>query len=144
MTQIKTALHLCVALSLAACGGSHLAVDQPGAGDTLQLPFPAGRAVEHRLTFRISGGVPPYTSSIEDCPEWVKLFPDQGVLAGTAPADAVGTFFCTYRVTESDPGFRPQRSVSYGLHLVVIGSPDRLSLASHGQAEPRGRYLLRQ
>ena len=133
MTQIKTALHLCAALSLAACGGSHLAVDQPGAGETLQLPFPAGRAVEHRLTFRISGGLPPYTSSIEDCPEWVKLFPDQGVLAGTAPAGAAGTYFCTYRVTESDPGFRPQRSVSFGLHLVVIRNPNRLSLASPGK-----------
>ena len=131
MTHIKTALHLCVALTLAACGGSHLAVDppeRPGPPQTLQLSFPAGQAVEHRLTFRISGGLPPYTSSIEDCPDWVKLFPDQGVLAGTAPVDAVGTFFCTYRVTESDPGFRPQRSVSYGLRLVVTGGPAPLEL----------------
>ena len=29
------------------------------------------------------------------------------------------TYFCTYRVTESDPGSRPARTVSYGLRLVV-------------------------
>ena len=48
--------------------------------------------------------------------------PDQGVLAGTAPvADSGETFFCTFHVTESDPGFRPARSVSHGLRLVVTG-----------------------
>ena len=36
------------------------------------------------------------------------LFPDQGILAGTGPAaDSGKTFFCTFQVTESDPGFRP-------------------------------------
>ena len=131
MNHLKAVAQVCLALTLAACGGDQLSVDQPeqpGPPRTLQLSFTAGQAVEHRLTFRISGGIPPYTSSIEDCPDWVTLFPDQGVLAGTAPVDAVGTFFCTYRVTESDPGFRPQRSVSYGLRLVVTGGPAPLEL----------------
>ena len=110
---------VCLALSLAACGGGHLSVDLPGGG-TLRLDFPPGQAVEHRLPFRISGGIPPYESSIEDCPDWVTLFPDQGVLAGMAPSEDRGkTYFCTYRVTESDPGFRPAQTVSYGLRLVV-------------------------
>ena len=46
--------------------------------------------------------------------------PDNGILAGAAPAGGGGnTYFCTYRVTESDPGFRPARTVTYGLRLVV-------------------------
>ena len=128
MNHLKAVAQVCLALTLAACGGDQLSVDQPeqpGPHQTPPLSFTAGQAAEHRLTFRISGGIPPYTSTIEDCPEWVTLFPDQGVLAGTAPADAVGTFFCTYRVTESDPGFRPQRSVSYGLRLVVTAGATR-------------------
>ena len=85
-----------------------------------RLVFPPGQAVERRLPFRISGGISPYESSIEGCPDWVTLFPDQGILAGTAPvAENDRTFFCTYSVTESDPGFRPARTVSYGLRLVV-------------------------
>ena len=57
------------------------------------------------------------------------LFPDQNILAGTAPAEDHGrTHFCTYRVTESDPGFRPQRSVTYGLRLVVGSVSSDLSL----------------
>ena len=109
-----------LALSLAACGGSHLSFDLPGGGDTLSLRFPPGQAVEHRLPFRISGGIPPYESSIEGCPDWVTLFPDQGVLAGVAPVEDRGKiYFCTYRVAESDPGFRPARTLSYGLRLEV-------------------------
>ena len=95
----------------------------PGEGETLNLSFPSGEAVEHRLTFRISGGFRPYELSIEGCPDWVTLYPDQRILAGIAPAvDGGTTFFCTFQVTESDPGFRPARSVSYGLRLTV-GSP---------------------
>ena len=120
MKYVATIMHACLALSLAACGGSHLSVDLPGGEKTLRLPFAPGQAVEHRLPFRISGGIPPYESSIEGCPGWVTLFPDQGVLAGVAPVEARGnTYFCTYRVTESNPGFRPARTVSYGLRLVV-------------------------
>ena len=86
------------------------------------------------MPLRISGGLSPYTSSIEDCPEWVTLFADQGVLAGTAPVGAAGrTFFCTYRVTESDPGIRPQLSVTFGLRLIVGSPRDGLSLASPGK-----------
>ena len=88
--------------------------------------FLRAKPFEHRLRFRISGGNPPYESSIEDCPDWVTLFPDQGVLAGTAPvAENHRTFFCTFSVTESDPGFlRPARTVTYGLRLTV-GPLDR-------------------
>ena len=97
------------------------------------LQFPLGQPVEHSLPIRVSGGIPPYESGIEGCPDWVTLFPDQGIIAGTAPVAASGmTFFCTYLVTESDPGFRPQRSVSYGLRLFV-GNPNPLSLASPGK-----------
>ena len=130
MKQIKTVIHLCFALSLAACGGGSLSIDNQGSGTKLQLEFPPGQAVERRLPFRIAGGVPPYDLSINGCPSWVTLFPDQGILAGTAPAqDQDKTYFCTFRVTESDPGFRPARSVSYGLRLTVgSGSTDTLSL----------------
>ena len=37
-----------------------------------------------------------------------------------APVEDRGeTYFCTYRVTESDSGFQPARTVSYGLRLLV-------------------------
>ncbi len=122
MKCIRTVIHVCFVLSLAACGGGHLSVDLPGGKQTLDLHFPPGQAVEHRLP-RISGGIRPYESSIDGCPDWVTLFPDQGILAGTGPAvDNGKTFFCTFTVTESDPGFRPARSASYGLRLTV-GSP---------------------
>ena len=81
--------------------------------------------VEYRLPFRISGGIPPYESGLlrdedSNCPTWVTLFPDQRILAGTAPATAAGrTFFCIFRITESDPGFRPQRRVTHGLRIEV-------------------------
>ena len=137
MKCIRTVVHVCFALSLAACGGGHLSVDLPGGEQTLELGFPAGQAFQHRLP-RISGGTPPYESSIEGCPGWVTLIPDQRILAGTAPmADSGKTFFCTFRVTESDPGFRPVRSVSYGLRLEVTAAatlpltlplPEKISL----------------
>ena len=121
MNYAAIVIQVCLALSLVACGGGHLSIENPGGrGEALELRFPPGQAVEHRLPFRITGGIPPYESSIEGCPDWVTLFPDQGILAGTAPAaEDYTSFFCTYRVTESDPGFRPQRSVTYGLRLKV-------------------------
>lgn len=120
MKWVRTAIfHFCVSLALVGCGGGHLSVDLPEGKQTLNLDFPSGQAVEHRLP-RISGGVRPYESSIDGCPDWVTLIPDQGILAGTGPAvDSGTTFFCTFRVTESDPGFRPARSVLYGLRLTV-------------------------
>ena len=126
MKPLRPAVYVCLGLSLAACGGGHLSVDLPeGQGEALERDFPPGRAVEHRLPFRISGGIRPYESSIEGCPDWVTLFPDQGILAGTAPvAENDRTFFCTYSVTESEPGFRPARTVTYGLRLTV-GPLDR-------------------
>ena len=131
MKYIRTVIHVCFALSLAACGGRGLSIDLPGRGQfALELNFPPGQAVEHRLPFRISGGVRPYESSIDGCPDWVTLFPDQGILAGTGPAvDSGKTFFCTFRVTESDPGFRPARSVSYLLRLTVGSSAPFVSLS---------------
>ena len=132
MKKIKTVIHLCFALSLAACGGggASLSIDHPEGGTTLQLNFPPGQAVEHRLPFRIAGGISPYDLSINGCPSWVTLFSDQRILVGTAPAQDQGkTFFCTFRVTESDSGFQSARSVSYGLSLTVgSGSPLILSL----------------
>ena len=120
MKYVGTIILACLALSLAACGGSHLSVDLPEGEETHRLEFVHSRAVQHPLP-RISGGIPPYESSIEGCPDWVTLFPDQGVLAGVAPVeDHSKTYFCTYRITESDPGFRPARTVSYGLRLVVV------------------------
>ncbi|MCE2482023.1 MAG: hypothetical protein J4F33_03885, partial [Alphaproteobacteria bacterium] len=86
MKFIAALIQVCTVLSLAACAGSQLSVDLPeGQGKALELYFPPGRAVEHRLPFRISGGIPPYESSIEGCPEWLTLSPDQGILAGSAP-----------------------------------------------------------
>ncbi len=130
MKYIRTVIHVCFALSLAACGGHGLSIDLPGKGQTLDLYFPLEEVFEHPLPFRISGGVRPYESSIDGCPDWVTLFPDQGILAGTAPAvDSGKTFFCTFRVTESDPAFRPARSVSYGLRLTVGSSTPVVSLS---------------
>ena len=143
MLRLKTIVPVCFALLLAACGGGgHLSVGFPGEGETeppegeetRECEFDSGKTLEcefdprsfneYQLPFRISGGIPPYESSLDGCPDWVTLFPDQAVLAGTAPAQDRGkAFFCTYRVTESDPGFRPARSVSYGLRLMV-GSPE--------------------
>ena len=121
MNRTLTGAFAFLAIALAACGGAgHLSVDHRQGENTLSLNFPPGRAVEHPLRFRISGGIPPYESSIEGCPDWVTLFPDQRILAGTAPAALSGqTFFCTYHVIESDPGFRPARTVTRGLRLVV-------------------------
>ena len=121
MKLITPVIHVCFALLLAACGGGgDLSIDVPGGGvRTLKLVFHPGHAVEHRLPFHISGGVSPYVSSIDGCPDWVTLFPDQGILAGTGPAGDHGkTFFCTYVVTDSATIGTPQ-SVSFGLRLAV-------------------------
>ncbi len=124
--------------SLRAAAGAIFPSIIPGGGGTrdAQADFSPGQPVEHRLPFRISGGIPPYEFRLlrdegEDpnCPGWVTLFPDQPILAGTAPAAVAGrTFFCIYRVTESDPGFRPQRSVTHGLWIEVTGGPTPLEL----------------
>ena len=128
MKFVVALIQVCLALSLAACDEGHLSVDLPDGGDTLELEFRGGQVVEHRLPFRISGGISPYESSIEGCPDWVTLFPEQGILVGTAPVAENGkAFFCSFSVTESDPGFRPKRSVTYRLRLAV-GSPAPLAL----------------
>ena len=122
------------ALATAGCGGgSELRITNPGGGTTIELEFPPGKEWKHSLP-TISGGFRPYDASLEGCPDWVRLlfpdtrFPDRRILAGIAPADARGQeHLCTYRVTEADPGFRPQRSVSYGLRLAV-GSKGALTL----------------
>ena len=129
MKPIKSLLHLCLALSLAACGGGDLSIDVDGESGirTIELRFVPGRLVEHPLPFSISGGLPPYESRIEDCPDWVTLFPDQGILAGTAPAGDHGrTFVCTYVVEDASTSF-PQ-STSFLLRLAVE-SPSPLVLA---------------
>ena len=135
MKPLRSLVHVCIALSLAACGDADLSIELPPqregtqTGEPLRLGFPAGEAVEHRLPFRISGGVPPYDRSIEGCPDWVTLLPDQGILAGTAPVAERGrTFFCVYRVTDSG-GLQEPQSVSYGLRIAV-GSPAALELPS--------------
>ena len=149
MKRYRIVALTCIALSfaLAACGGSSApSVSAPEKQNrTLQLDFAPGDAVEHRLPFGISGGVPPFTSHIDGCPDWVTLFPDQGMLAGTAPAGEHGrTFFCTYLITDSGI-FGPNKR-SYGLRLTVtsldagrlsLPSPARLSLtvgSYHGAA----------
>ena len=130
------------ALVTAGCGGGGLSSERPvgeatelPATDQLEFEFPAGQPREYRLPFRIPGFFRPYESRIEDCPEWVTLYPDQGILAGMAPA-VPGPFFCTYTITEADPGFRPQRSVTYGLRLAVnpadsliLDDPDDIDLS---------------
>ena len=64
-------------------------------------------------------------ASIEGCPDWVTLFPDQGLLAGMAPTSARGqTFFCQYSVTDSDTLFTGPQTKSFGLRLVVEGLGD--------------------
>ena len=119
--SIKSAVLACIIPLLAACGGP-LDDDLQSAGGTLRAEFPPGRAVEIALPVVSRGGEPPYRGTIEGCPDWVTLFPDQRILAGTAPASARGeTFFCTYQITDSsEPS--PQ-SASVGLRIVV---PDPL------------------
>ncbi len=125
------------AIVTAACGGGELRIAKPEGGTTLEFDFPPGEEWTHRLP-TISGGFLPYETSIEGCPDWARLlFPDQRypsrrTLAGIAPAEARGQqYLCTYRVTEADPGFRPQRSVTYGLRLVVESVPSDLSLPTY-------------
>ena len=121
MKPSRPAVAAAFALSLAACSGD-LSIDIAGesAGTLHWIEFPPGQAHEHRLPFRISGGMPPYDTRIEGCPGWATLLPDQGTLAGTAPlGDSGETYFCTYVVTDSGT---PPESRSYGLRLAV-GSP---------------------
>ena len=151
MKQYRIFALACIALSfaLAACGSSGApSVSAPEQENrTLQLDFPPGDAAEHRLPFGISGGVPPFASRIDGCPDWVTLFPDQGILAGSAPTEEHGrTFFCTYLITDSGI-FGPNKR-SYGLRLTVaslqagslsLPSPAKLSLTVgtyHGAALP--------
>ena len=121
-------LAVIAALVTAGCGGGgDLSVVQP-ARDEILREFTPGEPARYQLPFSISRGFLPFAASIDGCPGWVTLLSDHGVLAGTAPVEEAGkTVFCTYRVTEADPGFRPQRSVSYGLRLTV-GSIDVLTL----------------
>ena len=131
MKPIELVVYACLVLSLAACSTGDISIGVPGGPphETHTVHFPTGRAYEDRLPFRISGGVPPYISSIEGCPDWVTLFPDQGILAGTAPASDHGrTFFCSYVVTDSAILIPPQTK-SFGLRLVV-GSSATLVLPS--------------
>ena len=121
MKLTRLVVHVCFALSLAACSGGLSVVPIPGEAtpnQTLSLEFSSTEAGVHPLPFRISGGVPPYESRLDGCPDWVTLFRDQGILAGTAPAADWGrTFFCTYVVTDS--AFPDPQSVTFGLRLVV-------------------------
>ena len=155
MKHVKSAVHLSFVLLLAACGSSHLSIENPGGGalieggtcsliegGTCSLSFPPGEAVKHSLP-KITGGIPPYESHIEGCPDWVTLLPSpdqrENIIAGTAPVALGGqTFFCTYHVTEADPGFRTQRSDTLGLQLTVptlnvpdlmLPRPDKVSLS---------------
>ena len=124
---IATGALACLAIALTACGGGSPLSIEGRAGEEVksyELVFLPEQPVEHRLPLRVSGGIRPYESSIEGCPAWVTLFPDQRILAGTAPVAASGqTFFCTYHVSEAEPGFRPARTVSRGLRLLVRPSP---------------------
>ena len=151
MKLVTPLVHVCFALWLAACSGGDLAVSLPGEdpGPTLSLEFPPGSVVERPLP-RISGGVPPYEASIEGCPDWVTLLPDQGILVGTAPVSEHGrTFFCTYVVTDSAILYGPQTK-SFGLRLIVdsltalglVSSPTIPPLSIgvyHFEALPRAR-----
>ncbi|MDE0392721.1 MAG: hypothetical protein OXI57_11715 [Rhodospirillales bacterium] len=93
------------------------------------------------MPFSITGGIPPYHASIEGCPDWVTLFSDQGILAGTAPARDVGeTFFCSYQVTDStDPD--PQ-STSRILRLVVGSADDGTTVTPLRLSAPAARGFI--
>ena len=104
---------------------------QPGEdGSVWPLDFSPGGARQHTLPFQISGGVPPYETRLEGCPEWAVLATPQ-VLGGTPPASEEGrSFFCRYVVTEADPEHRPPDEVSRGLRLNVgtSGAVGRLAV----------------
>ena len=122
MSPIRTAIFCCLALALAACSGSELSIESPdGDVGTLSLYFAPDRAGEHRLPFDITGGIPPYDARLEGCPDWVTLFPDQGILAGTAPSRDFGkTFFCSFRVTDSTV---PDPLSKSRILRLTVGSP---------------------
>ena len=150
--KLKSVIVLCATLALAACGGGDLSIDLPGRGEarTLRLEFPPRQAVERELPFRVSGGVAPHTSSIEGCPDWVTLLPDQGILAGTAPETERGrTFFCANRVRSAMPGASWSRRAcptgfvsSSGPRAPILTLPppdniDHLTVGTyHGEALP--------
>ena len=129
MNRMRAAIFSCLALTLVACSGSELSIESSdGDAGTIGLNFSPGQGVEHQLPFNITGGIPPYHAKINGCPDWLTLFPDQGILAGTAPAgDGGQTFFCSYQVTDSaDPD--PQ-STSRILRLIVGSSGDATTVA---------------
>ena len=110
----------------AACGGGGLSTERPvgeaeDVTELLKLSFPVGQPKEYQLPFSIPGFFRPYETGIENCPRWITLYPDQGILAGRRPPDDLDAPFCTYHVTEADPGFRPARTVTYGLRIEVGG-----------------------
>ena len=126
MSPIRTAIFSCLVLALGACGGGELSVESPdGDVGTVRLFFAADRAAEHRLPFNVAGGIPPYHASIEGCPDWVNLFPRQGIVAGTAPPRDFGKiFYCSFHVTDAtDPDPQTRSRV---LRLDV-GSPGGVS-----------------
>ncbi len=148
-------LALLAAPLTAACGGGGLSIERPvgeveeiPATELLELEFVAGQPREYQLPFSIPGFFRPYETGMEDCPEWVSLHQNQGILAGMAPdGDRGKGFLCTYTVTEADPGFRPQRSMTYGLHLVVevTGGAGSLSLPTPDPIELTvGTYFGKQ
>ena len=142
MSPIRAVIFSCLTLALGACSGSELSIESAdGDVGTIGLSFPPGRAAEHQLPFNITGGIPPYHARIEGCPDWATLFPDQGILAGTAPAGDVGeTFFCSYQVTDStDPD--PQ-SGSRILRLVVGSLGDETTLTPLRVSAPAARGFI--
>ena len=121
MKHYRSLAHACIALAcivisgaLAACGGSSgPSVSAPE--EPLKFDFIPEHVREYQLPFRISGVTPPLATSIDGCPDWVRLLPDQGILVGLAPTEDRGrTFLCTYSITRFGG-----RIESYGLRLTV-------------------------
>ena len=123
MKPAKPVLLLALALALAACGGEGLSIrigpPWPPGTYTVNLEFPAGRAVEHRL--EVFRGSPPYRTRSWSCSAaWVQVFPNRGVVAGTRPAGDSRTHFCTWVVEDSST---PPWTVEIGLSLTVEVQP---------------------
>ena len=136
MKHPRILAYACIVLSfaLAACGGSGTPSVSAPEERKLKLNFRPGEIEKHQLPFRISGVTPPIKTSIDGCPDWVTLLPNQGILAGSAPFENHGrTFVCTYHITKFGG-----RIESYVLRLTVgsSGAISSLSLPSPDKLIP--------
>ena len=144
---VGTIIRVCLALSLAACGGSDLTIDLPGGGQTPALPHLS--KVDLRVgTFHdealpvATGGVQPYTYSFTcaggSLPSGMGFAPATRRFAGTP--DARFHDSCTYSVTDSS---QPAATVSVAVEVEVSGRATPLELTRVFEMIPGDELTLK-